>query len=159
MRFFSLFSMAIKSGIFEWNSPCGGWWWVIVHSASMYTPICACARVRSVCVCVCVKISTYTCSLYTRVEYNIIYILYIIYIIYILYIYIICIYYIYVCVCACVDAFYYSLFTCFFIYVSIYLSIYFCVCTHSRPFGSRTFHPVTITFVSWHFSARNVGRR
>ena len=68
MRFFSLFSMAIKSGIFEWNSPCGGWWWVIVHSASMYTPICACARVRSVCVCVCVKISTYTCSLYIRVE-------------------------------------------------------------------------------------------
>ena len=44
----------------------------IVHSASMYTPICACARVRSVCVCVCVKISTYTCSLYTRVEYYII---------------------------------------------------------------------------------------
>ena len=33
------------------------------------------------------------------------------------------------CVCACVDAFYYSLFTCFFIYLSIYLFI--SVCAHT----------------------------
>ena len=119
MRFFSLFSMAIKSGIFEWNSPCGGWWWVIVHSASMYTPIRACARVRFVCVCV--KISTYTCSLYTRVEYNIIYI-----------IYYICIYiYIYICVCVRVWMRFiiHYLLASLFMCLSIYLFI--SVCAHT----------------------------
>ena len=116
MRFFSLFSMAIKSGIFEWNSPCGGWWWVIVHSASMYTPICACARVRSVCVCVCQDFYLHMFTLHTRG---------------------IIIYYIYVCVCVCGCVLLFIIYL--LLYLFVYLSIYFCVCTHSRPFGSRTF--------------------